>query len=130
MKTIFALMALVFVFSLPTHAQAAGGSGAGVRPSGGGSAGGGGGFSGSSGGQLSHTPTAQFAMAAASGTSSGFVPSAYLPFDQAVALGHNFAIATPANIVEVAQAYKNTKTSSPEHVIVQDRRGNLVDDSK
>jgi hypothetical protein len=129
MKMILALMALVLVFSVPAHAQAAGGSASTTRTGGGGSIGGGG-LSGSSGGQPAHTPTTQFQMAAISGSNSDFVPSAYLPFDKAVALGQNYTASKPATVVEVAQAYKNLKGPSPEHVIVQDCRGNLVEDSK
>ncbi len=130
MKAILALMALVLVFSLTAHAQAAGGSASSPHTGGGGSFGGGGGFSGPSGGQLAHTPTTQFQMSAVSGSNSDFVPSAYLPFDKAVALGQNYTAAKPATIVEVAQAYKSVKGPGPEHVIVQDRRGNFVEDSK
>jgi hypothetical protein len=128
MKLTFALVALFLVFSVPAHAQAAGGSASTTRTGGGGSFGGG--TSGSSGAQPTYTPTKQFQMSAVSGSSNDFVPSAYLPFDKAVALGQNYSAAKPATIVEVAQAYKNTKGSAPEHVIVQDRRGNFVEDSK
>jgi len=124
MKPILALMALVLVFSLPAHAQAAGGSASSPHTGGGGS------FGGSSGARPAHTPTAQFQMSAVSGSNSDFVPSAYLPFDKAVALGRNYSAAKPATIVEVAQAYKNAQGPIPEHVIVQDRRGNFLEDSK
>jgi hypothetical protein len=124
-KPIFAMLAMVFIFSIPAHAQAAGGSANTARSSGGGSAGAGG-FSGSSGGRPAYTPTAQFKMAAISGSSTDFVPSAYLPFDQAVALGRTDFSTKPANVVEVAEANKNAKGPHPEHVIVQDSHGHLV----
>lgn len=131
MKPIFALIAFVLMFSIPAHAQAGGGSANTARSSGGGGAfGGNGEISSSVGSQHSHTPTAQFQMAATSGSSTDFVPSAYLPFDKAVALGHDLSAARPATIVEVAQANRINKGPNTEHVIVQDSRGNLVEDSK
>lgn len=129
MKPTFALVALVLLFSIPAHAQAAGGSANTPRASGGGSAGGGAG-SGSAGTHPAYTPTAQFKMAAVSGSSTDFIPSAYLPFDKAVALGQTNPTAPPATIVEVAQAYRSAKGQNPEHVIIQDLRGNFVQDSK
>jgi hypothetical protein len=129
-KPIFALLALILIFSIPAHAQAGGGSTTTVRSSGGGAFGGGGEISTSAGAQHSHNPPAQFQMAAISGSSSDFVPSAYLPFEKAVALGHDLSTTRPATIVEVAQANRITKGSNPERVIVQDSRGNLVEDSK
>ncbi len=58
---------------------------------------------------------------------------AHLPPRQSCrgAKGQNLYLPPARNlVVEVAQAYKNAKGPSPEHVIVQDRRGNLVEDSK
>jgi hypothetical protein len=129
MKPAFALVALVLLFSIPAHAQAAGGAASPPRASGGGAAGGGA-SSGSAGTRPSYTPTAQFKMAAVSGSSTDFIPSAYLPFDKAVALGQTNSSAKPETIVEVAQAYRNAKGQNPEHVIIQDLRGNFVQDSK
>ena len=129
MKSTFAMIAMVFIFSIPAHAQAAGGSSNPARSAGSGSAGGGG-FSGSSGARPAYTPTAQFKMAAISGSSTDFVPSAYLPFDKAVALGRTNSSTKPANVVEVAEANKNAKGPNPAHVIVQDLHGHLVQTSQ
>jgi len=128
-KPIFALIAMVFIFSIPAYAQAAGGSANTARSFGGGSAGGGG-VSGSSGARPAYTPTAQFKMAAISGSSTDFIPSAYLPFDKAVELGRADFSTKPANVVEVAEANKNAKGPNPEHVIVQDSHGHFVKTSQ
>jgi hypothetical protein len=69
-------------------------------------------------------------MAAISGSSTDFVPSAYLPFDKAVELGRADFSTKPANVVEVAEANKNAKGPNPEHVIVQDSHGHLVQTSQ
>jgi hypothetical protein len=69
-------------------------------------------------------------MAAVSGSSADFIPSAYLPFEKAVALGQTNSTAIPPTIVEVAQAYRSAKGQNPQHVIIQDPRGNFVQDSK
>ena len=126
MKPIFGMIAMILIFSVPAHAQAAGGSANTMRGSGGG-AGGGGVSSGASSGRPASTPTAQFKMATISGSSSDFVPSAYLPFDKAVALGRTDTSTKPATVVEVAEANKNAKGPNSDHVIVQDLRGRLVE---
>ena len=112
MKPIFALMALVLVFSMPAHAQAASGSAGSPHSSGGGSFGGGG-VSGASGAKPAYTPTAQFQMSAVSGSNSEFVPSAYLPFDKAVALGKLLCRPTKRPSSRVAQAYKKRQGTNP-----------------
>jgi hypothetical protein len=63
-------------------------------------------------------------------TSTAFILSSYLPFDKAVSLEQTNSPVIPETIVEVAQAYRNAKGQNPEHVIIQDLRGNFVQDSK
>jgi hypothetical protein len=70
-------------------------------------------------------------MTAVSSSANEYVPSAYLAFDKAVALGQAHAPAPKAeSIVEVAQACKNSKGQSSGHVIVQHLNGNFVEDSQ
>jgi hypothetical protein len=131
-KSTMALVALLFVFSIPAHAQAAGSAVSNNRAS----SGGGGGASGGSagGGSVSfhtptHNPTTQFQMTAASG-SSDYVPSTYLAYDKALSAGQTALAAKPQTIVEAAQANKQTKAADSEYLIVQDKNGNLVEESR
>jgi len=134
MKAIIAAAVLILAFSIPAHAQAhmqAAGGGADInRATGGGGATGGG----TSGGSVSfHTPlyipTREFQMTAVSG-SSDYVPSTYVAYDKALTAGQTSIGTKPPTIVEVAQTNKQTKAPDSEYVIVQDKQGNLVEESR
>jgi hypothetical protein len=131
LKSTMALMALFFAFSITAHAQAAGSAVSNYRPSGGGGTSGGGA---AGGGSVSfhtptHNPTTQFQMTAASG-STDYVPSTYLAYDKALSAGQTALAAKPQTIVEAAQANKQTKAADSEYLIVQDKHGNLVEESR
>jgi len=129
MKSMLGLLALVFAFSIPAHAQAAGGAIVTNRASGGGASSGGAGGGSVSFNTLTHHPTTQFQMAAASG-SSDFVPSTYLAYDKALTAGQTALTSKPQTIVEAAQANKETKAPDSECLITQDKQGNLVEESR
>lgn len=131
MKAILALVALVFVFSVPAHAQAAGAIATNTRLTGGGGSSGSSGSSGSvSIRTISHIPSAQFQVAGASGSAGEYVPSAYLSFDKAVELGQTILTTRPQTVVEAAKTNKGAKAPSTEYVITQDIHGNLVEESR
>lgn len=134
MKAIIAAAVLILAFSVPAHAQAhvqAAGSSVDInRATGGGGASGGG----ASGGSVSfHTPlyipTREFSMTAASG-SSDYVPSTYVTYDKAVTAGQTAITTKPQTVVEAAETNKQTKAPDSEYVIVQDKQGNLVEESR
>jgi hypothetical protein len=129
LKSIMALMVVLFVFSIPAHAQA-GSAVSNNRTSGGGGTSGGA----AGGGSVSfptptHNPTTQFQMTAASG-SSDYVPSTYVAFDKAVTAGQSALAAKPQTVVEAAQTNKQTKGADSDYLIVQDKHGNLVEESR
>jgi hypothetical protein len=129
MKSILAVVALLFVFSISAHAQA-GSAVSSNRPSGGGGTSGGA----AGGGSVSfptpvHNPTTQFSMTAASG-SSDYVPSTYVAYDKAVTAGQAVLAAKPQTVVEAAQTNKQTKAADSDYLIVQDKHGNLVEESR
>lgn len=127
MKPILALAAFICLFSTAAHAQAAGGGAIPVNRTN--SGGGGGGYGGGSTVNFPtppHYPSTVFVTAGVSGTSSDFVPSQYLPYDQAVAAGQSLLNSKQKTVVEMAQESKNASGSNSKHVIVQDSDGNLV----
>jgi hypothetical protein len=131
MKAMLALVALVFVFSVPARAQAGGGMATTTRFTGGGSSSGGSGSSGSvSVRTISHIPSTQFQVAGASGSAGEYVPSAYVSYDKAVELGQTILATKPQTVVEAAQTNKGAKAPSTEYVITQDLHGNLVEESR
>jgi hypothetical protein len=131
MKTILAVAALVFAFSLPARAQVAGGGGGNTRLTGGGSSSGGsGGLGPVSMRTTGHIPSTQFQVSGASGSSTDFIPSAYVSYDKAVQLGQTILTTKPTTIVQAAQTNKDAKTRSTEYVITQDLHGNLVEESR
>lgn len=135
MKAIISAAVLILAFSIPaqaqTHLQAAGGGANINRATGGGGGATGGG---TGGGSVSfHTPlyipTREFSMTAASG-SSDYVPSTYVAYDKAVTAGQAAITAKPQTVVEAAATNKQTKAPDSEYVIVQDKLGNLVEESR
>ncbi len=129
-KSTMAVVALLFVFSISAHAQA-GSAVSNNRTSGGGGTSGGGA---AGGGSVSfptptHNPTTQFQVTAASG-SSDYVPSTYVAYDKALTAGQAALTAKPQTVVEAAQTNKQTKAADSDYLIVQDKRGNLVEESR
>jgi hypothetical protein len=125
-----ALMALIFTFSVPAHAQAASGTATTMRITGASFSGGSGSFGSVSMRTTGHIPSAQFQVAGASGSSGEFIPSAYVSYEKAVALGKTILATKPQTIVEAAQTNRDARVPSTEYVITQDLHGNLVEESR
>jgi hypothetical protein len=129
MKSMMAVVALLFVFSISAHAQAGSAVGNNRTSGGGGTSGGAAGGGSVSFPTPTHNPTTQFQMTAASG-SSDYVPSTYVAYDKALTAGQAALTVKPQTVVEAAQTNKQTKAVDSEYLIVQDKHGNLVEESR
>ena len=124
MKRAIAVAAFILFFAIPAHAQrgaAAGGSSTSMQFTGGG-----GGFGGDSGARpLPSYPPAHFKMSDVSGSQATFIPSAFLPFDRAVAVGQAMLDAQKKSAV-VAAAAEDAVKPRAKVVVVQDANGNPI----
>jgi hypothetical protein len=108
MKTLLAVVAVLFVASLPAHAQARFGSSGGSALAFGG--GGGGGAVGSSVGVLPMTPrTIRYSNPSAHGTETDFNLTSFVPYDDAVKMGLAVINQKPKPIAQVAAEYRASK---------------------
>lgn len=109
MKTLLAVVAVLFIASLPAHAQSRfGSSGASVLATGGG--GGAGTGVGSSAGVLPMAfRTTRYANLAAHGTETDFNLTSFVPYDEAVKMGLAVINQKPKPIAEVAAEYRASK---------------------
>jgi len=123
MRRAIAIAAFILFFAIPAHAQkgaAAGGSSTSMQFSGGG------GFGGDSGARpLPSYPPAHFKMSNVSGSQASFIPSAFLPFDRAVAVGQAMLDAQKKSAV-VAAAAEDAVKPRAKVVVVQDANGNPI----
>jgi hypothetical protein len=132
-------LGLILGFSIPAHAQSragavAGGSGGNGGGMSGGS-GGGGGFGGSIGGgglsgvsfqTLPSTPEANLPSIAVSGSEAEFVPSTFLPFDQAVAAGQEVLDAEHKSVAEAAAENSRAHRLKAKAALVENAAGDAV----
>jgi hypothetical protein len=129
MKRLLGLIAFVFLISVPAYGQSKGATVGGSSPmnnNASGAGGGGGGTSGSAGGRLPSYPPARFDVAAFSGSTTDFVPSAFLSFDQAVARGTAVVVANTRTVAEMAAENSATPKAKAKFTFVQDAQGNVV----
>ena len=126
MKRAIGVAAFILFFAIPAHAQrgaAAGGSSTALQFSGGG---GGGGFGGDSGARpLPSYPPAHFKISDVSGSQASFIPSAFLPFHRAVAVGQAMLDAQKKSAV-VAAAADDAAKPRAKVAVVQDANGNPI----
>ncbi len=125
MKRAIGVAAFILFFAIPAHAQrgaAAGGSSTALQFSGGG---GGGGFGGGSGARPHSYPPAHFKMSDVSGSQASFIPSAFLPFDRAVAVGQAMLDAQKKSAL-VAAAAEDAAKPRAKVAVVQDANGNPI----
>jgi hypothetical protein len=114
---VFVVVMLLFcVPAYAQHATPAGGATSSANGGGGGGFGGGGGGGGyggfASGGNFSFSNSAPTTFLSISAHGDNYVPSTYLPYDEAVKLGREIQEAKPRNIVEVAAETRAKKHSS------------------
>jgi hypothetical protein len=102
----FGLALLFVIFAVPAHAQRGAGSSS-SRPTDTGGGGGGGGDYGSVGISGSHIPVTQFTVVSAHG--EAFVPSSYMTYDHAVAVGQAVLDTKQKTLGEVAREYREAK---------------------
>ncbi len=117
MKLVIGVVALILLFSMPAHAQAAYGNsiGGGGSLNSGSSLGGGSGYHGVTfHHSISSGPITQFHMTVVTGDGNQFIPSTYVPFSKAVELGRTMEIAKPKTLAEVASEYRSAKKDKPE----------------
>jgi len=92
-----------------------------------GGGGGGGGYGGASSGPSFHNyPPARLEMKDISGTEADFTPSAFLPFDKAVAKGQAVLDAQKKTLVEAAAASSHASQNKAKVVFEQDADGNAI----
>jgi hypothetical protein len=134
MKRILGVAVFVLLLSAPAHGQARGSSPApAVSSSTAATSGGGGG--GIGGGALSgasntpsfhHYPAAKFDLKDVSGTEADFTPSAFLPYDRAIAAGQAALNAQKKTLVEAAAEGSRTPPSRAKVALVQDANGDPI----
>ncbi len=127
MKLLFGAGVLILLFSLPTTAQSYG-----SYVGGGGSLNSGGSLTHASGmrGPAFHppqsSPETRFPMTVTFGSESEFIPSVYVPFQEAVAQGRAALTAKPKTLAEVALENRAAKKAKAELAFVQDDNGKAV----
>ncbi len=127
MKRAIGVVAFVLFFALPAHAQRGGASPSAQPTSSGG--GGGGGYGGGGGGTGSLLPNyapAHFKMNEVAGSDGSFIPSAFLPFDRAVAEGQAILDAQKKTPAEAAAASSIVQKPHAKVSVVQGANGDPI----
>lgn len=75
---------------------------------------------------LYSTPEPRFHMTVVNGSSNDFIPSTFVPFEQAVAQGRAALATKPKTLAEVAAEYRATKKPKAEVAFVQDDSGRAI----
>jgi hypothetical protein len=132
MKRLFGLAIMILGLTLSASAQS-GGRMLGGAPgptnggaSGGGGSIGGGGLSGVGFSTLPSHPRASFASIAISGTDAEFVPSTFLPFENAVAAGQAVLDAQHASVAQAAEVNSRAPKAKAKLALIEDATGNAV----
>ncbi|MGA8873078.1 MAG: hypothetical protein WA434_08650 [Candidatus Acidiferrales bacterium] len=136
MKRFLGLAVLIFGLSIPAHGQSArgamvGGIAGGALSNG---AGGGGGYGGSGGGiggstsfhTLPSIPPARLPSTAVSGSDATFVPSTFLPYNQAIAAGEAILDAQHESVAEAAAKNSLVHRLPAKATIIENAIGNPV----
>lgn len=137
MKRVLGVMVLILGFSIPAHAQASRGTVPASGGSGGMTTGGGGGFGGSGSGDsggmsgvnfhtLPSIPPANLPSVEVSGTKADFVPSTFLPFDQAVAEGQAVLDAQHKSVAQAAAENSRANRAKAKAAIIENGAGDAV----
>lgn len=137
MKRFLGLAALILGLAVSAHGQSAragavaGGVTGGVMSSGGGGFGGGGGDTGGMGGASNfHTlpsiPPANLPSTAVSGTEASFVPSTFLPYNQAIAAGEAVLDAQHKSVAEAAAENSRTHRLKAKAAMIDNAAGKAV----
>ncbi len=128
MKRLLGLGVLILSFSLPARAQF-GGSINGMGSIGGmGSINGMGGLSHVNFPDLPSQPEPRYQNSSAHGSEAEFVPSTYVPYEQALAQGQA-ALAPeskPKSVAQVAAEYRSAKRAAAKLAVVQDAQGRIA----
>jgi hypothetical protein len=130
MNKLLGVAAIVMLFSIPVHAQSRGTS-VGSAPAasangGGGGIGGGAGDIGGTSARLPAYPRATFDISTVSGGDPSFAPSAFLPFEQAVAEGKAINDADRKSLAQVAAENNAALKAKAKFSFVQDANGKVV----
>ncbi len=134
MKRFLGLTVLILGLSIPAHGQRAAAGMAGGAAGGAVSyGGGGGGYSGSGGGMTGpsfHTPPsippARLPSTAVSGSDATFVPSTFLPYNQAIATGEAILDAQHESVAEAAAKNSLVRRLPAKATIIENAIGNPV----
>lgn len=130
MKLILGAAALTLIFSVPAMAQGYFGNygnvGGGPSLNGGGTLNDHTGYTGVGTHILNNTPVTRFSMSVTNGSSAEFIPSTFVPFEQAVEQGRAALAAKPKTLAEIAAEYRAQKRAKAEVAFVQDNSGKAV----
>lgn len=130
MKFIIGAALLILLFSLPATAQGYYGNygnvGGGPSLNSGASLNNYTGYSGVGNHSLSSNPVTTFHMTVVDGAGNEFIPSTYVPFEQAVARGRATLTAKPKTLAEVAAENRAVKKPKAELAFVQDNSGRAI----
>lgn len=130
MKFIIGAALLILLFSLPANAQGYFGNygyvGGGPSLNSSASMNNYTGFSGVGNHILASSPVTTFHMTVVDGAGNEFIPSTFVPFEQAVAQGRATLTAKPKTLAEVAAEYRAVKKPKAEVAFVQDNSGRAV----
>jgi hypothetical protein len=125
MKHFIGFAILVMGVAVPAHAQThAVASSAGSQTA----AGGGGGFGGGSASvsRLTNSAPRHFEMISASGSEQSYVPSTFLPYDEAITAAENVRELPAPTVAEVARQRAAARTEKPRVALVQDEYGRAI----
>jgi hypothetical protein len=132
-KRILGFAALAAGLAMPAYGQASRGAAMANATNASGFIGGGGGFGsglgggfGSAGISVSHAPVAHFSIANVSGSRSEYLPSTFVPYEQAVANGRTILAASPAPLGDVAREAAAAPRQKAKFALVQDDYGNAI----
>jgi hypothetical protein len=120
MKRLLGLVVLALGLALPAHAQFLGGSiggGSSLNNAGGSS---GGGF------HASMSQPTRFATTGVSGTEADFIPSAFVSYDQAIAVGKAALAEKAKTVVNAAAENSDRQKPRAKLAMVQDANGNVI----
>jgi len=133
MKRLLGLAILILGLALSAGAQSGGRTLGGTpSPTNGGNSGGGGGMVGGGGmsgvpfSTLPSHPRANFAATAISGTDAEFVPSTFLPFEDAVDAGQAVLDAQHASVAQAAEANSRAPKAKAKFALIEDAAGHAV----
>jgi len=129
MKFFFGAAVLVLLFSMPASAQGYYGNfgniGGGPSLNSGGALNSRTGYTGPGFHNMSSAPVATFHMSVEFG-SDDFIPSTFVPFEQAVAQGRALNTSRPKTLAQAAAEFRATKKPKAEVAFVQDDSGKAI----